>query len=115
MYRLSLTTADSKLVGCSSDLFPKLASRGCPNFPLKIKNTLICIPLGTARNAGGAGGGESSPIAYSVKTYPHHSGCCFYNQRNWTDYYYRWQVRNYVFSFLCQSHGDESWNDCCIS
>lgn len=28
---------------------------------------------------------------------PHHRGCCFYNQRNWTDYNYRWQVRTLVY------------------
>lgn len=45
------------------------------------------------------GGGKSSPVASSMKTYPHHSGCCLHNQQNWSDYYYRLQERNYVFSF----------------
>lgn len=50
---LSSTTTVSEEVDYSSDLFPKIVSRGYPNFPLTVKNSSVCILFCSARNTEG--------------------------------------------------------------
>lgn len=92
-----LTAADSKLVSYSSDLFPKIASRGYHSFPLKIKNTVMRILLCTARNAEVK---KTPHISYSLKIHSYH-GYFLKKQRKLNKLLLQMANKKLCIFFLC--------------